>query len=245
MWCELGKSITIATVCLVTASTVLYDTADAVRQRNYTQQEFRSVLRGLGYKVKVSSEPLTNTEAKRAIQELQTGYKLKPADGVAGPKTQDYVASIVRILQSNLNVVLKPATPLPRNQFYSTRTEAAVKEFQKKLQLEETGIADLALRQRLDQEARTILDTNPAATPTTKPTRRPTRTRPRPTPTQTPVPEATSTPEATPTETPTPEVTSTPEATSTPDVTPTPDVTTTPTPTSSPTRKPSSTTPKK
>ena len=186
MWCGLGKSITIATVCLVTASTVIYDTADAVRQRNYTPQEFRSVLRGLGYKVKVSTEPLTNPEAKKAIQELQTGYRLKPADGFAGPKTQDFVASIVRILQSNLNVVLKPTTPLPRNQFYSTRTEAAVKELQKKLQLEETGIADLALRQRLDQEARSILDQNPAATPTTKPTRKPTRTTPRPKPTETP-----------------------------------------------------------
>jgi Putative peptidoglycan binding domain len=235
MWCGLGKSsFAIATVCLVTASTVISDTVDAARQRNYTPQEFRSALRGLGYKVKVSNEPLTNAEAKKAIQELQTGYKLKPADGIAGPRTQDYVASIIRILQSNLNVVLKPTTPLPRNQFYSTRTEAAVKEFQKKLQLEETGIADLVLRQRLDEEARKLVDKNPAATPTTKPTRRPTRTRttPKPTPTPTPTATETPTPEATPTETPTPEVTSTP------DVTPTPEVTSTATPTASPTTTP-------
>jgi hypothetical protein len=241
MWCGLGKSsFSVATVCLVTASAVLLNTADAVRQRNYTPQEFRSALRGLGYKVQVSSSPLTNAEAKRAIQELQTGYKLTPVDGLAGPKTQDYVAGIIRILQSNLNVVLKPSSPLPRNQFYSTRTETAVKQFQKKLQLEETGIADLALRQRLDQEARNILDKQPA-TPTTKPTGKP-----RTTPTPTPTPTETPTTEATPTETPTPEVTPTPEATSTPEVTPTPEVTSTPeaTPTVTPTRRPSRTTPR-
>ena len=242
MWCGLGKSsFSVATVCLVTASAVLLNTADAARQRNYTPQEFRSVLRGLGYKVQVSSSPLTNAEAKKAIQELQTGYKLTPADGLAGSKTQDYVANIIRILQSNLNLVLKPSTPLPRNQFYSTRTEAAVKEFQKKFQLEQTGIADLALRQKLDQEAKNILEKNPATTPTTKPTRKP-RTTPTPTPTatETPTPEATPTetptPEVTPTETPTPEVTPTPEATSTPTPTPTPRVT--------PTRRPNRTTPR-
>ena len=232
MWCGFGKSsFSIAVVCLVTASVVIPDTVNAVRQRNYTPREFRSVLRGLGYRVKVSNESLTNAEARKAIQEFQTGYKLKPADGIAGPRTQDFAASIIRILQSNLNVVLKPNPPLPRDQFYGTRTEAVVREFQKKYQFEETGIADLALRQRLDQEAKNSLNKQPTATPTTRPTVQP-RTTPRTKPTPTPAATTTPTPEVTPTETPTPEATSTPDATSTPEVTPS----VTPTPTVTPTR---------
>ncbi len=230
MWCGFRKSsFNIAAVCVVTASVVISVTADAVRQRNYTPQQFRAVLRGLGYKVKVSNEALTNAEARKAIQEFQTGYKLKPADGLAGPRTQDFAASILRILKSNLNVVLKPNPPLPRDQFYGTRTEAVVREFQKKYQLEETGIADLALRQRLNQEAKNTLDQQPTATPTTRPTGKP-RTTPTTKPTPTPTSTTTPTPEATPTEIPTPEVTSTPEVI--PTVTPT----VTPIPTATPTR---------
>ncbi|MBF2065705.1 MAG: peptidoglycan-binding protein [Calothrix sp. C42_A2020_038] len=220
MWCGIGKSsFSIATACLVTATVVISNTANAVRQRDYTPQQFRSVLRGLGYNVKVSSEPLTNADAKKAIQEFQTGYRLKPVDGLAGPKTQDFAAEIIQILQANLNLVMKPNPPLPRSQYYTPRTEAVVRSFQKKFQLEETGIADLALRQKLDAEAKSILGGN-ESTPTETPT-------PEATPTETPTPEVTPTetptPEATPTETPTPEAT--PTETPTPEATPTPTVT--------------------
>ncbi len=227
MWCGFGKSsLSIATACVVTATIVISDTANAQKQRVYTPQQFRAVLGGLGYKVKASNQPLTDVETKKAITEFQTGYKLKPVDGVAGLKTQNFAANIVRILQANLNVVMKPNPPLPRDQFYGTRTEAVVKEFQKKFQLQETGIADLALRQKLNEEAKNVLGNNPTSTTTTpaKPSRRkPTRVTPTPkatptetpevTPTETPTPEATGTPEVTPTETPTPEVTGTPTPT--------------------------------
>ncbi|NJL63525.1 MAG: peptidoglycan-binding protein [Methylacidiphilales bacterium] len=226
MWCGFGKSsLSIATACVVTATIVISDTVDAQQQRVYTPQQFRAVLRGLGYQVKASNQPLTDAETKKAITEFQTGYKLKPADGIAGLKTQNFAANIVRILQANLNVVMKPNPPLPRDQFYGTRTEAVVREFQKKFQLQETGIADLALRQKLNEEAKNILGNNPASTTTpAKPSRRkPARVTPTPkaTPTETPTPGAT--------ETPTPEVTGTPtpEATGTP----TPEATGTPTPT--------------
>ncbi|MBW4477485.1 MAG: peptidoglycan-binding protein [Tolypothrix brevis GSE-NOS-MK-07-07A] len=220
MWCGFGKSsISIAVVCLITASVVISDTATAARQRNYSPQQFRAVLRGLGYSVDLTNTPLTDAKTKKAIREFQTGYKLTPADGVAGPKTQDFAASIIQILQANLNAVLKSKTPLPRDQFYGKRTEAAVKEAQKKLQLQETGIADLAFRQRLNEEAKTSAGQpsteptpvpTPSPTPTTRPTIKPrTRTTPTPTPTVTP----TSSPEATPTPS--------PEATPTPTVTPT------------------------
>ncbi|MDB9379162.1 peptidoglycan-binding protein, partial [Nodularia sphaerocarpa] len=169
MWCGFGKSsVTIAVTCFVTASVVVADTAFAARQRNYTPEEFRSVLRGLGYDVKVTNTPLTDEETKKAISEFQRGYKLT-IDGVAGPQTQDFAANIVQILQANLNAVLQPKTPLPRDQFYRTQTETAVKEAQKKFQMEETGIANLRFRQRLNEEARKTI-TQPTPTPRATPT---------------------------------------------------------------------------
>jgi peptidoglycan hydrolase-like protein with peptidoglycan-binding domain len=237
MWCGFGKSsISVAVVCLITASVVISDTATAARQRNYSPQQFRAVLRGLGYSVDLTNTPLTDAKTKKAIREFQTGYKLTPADGVAGPKTQDFAASIIQILQANLNAVLKSKTPLPRDQFYGKRTEAAVKEAQKKLQLQETGIADLAFRQRLNEEAKTsggqpsteptpvptsspTPTTKPTTRPTTKPTTRPTtKPRTRTTPTPTPTVTPTSSPEATPT--PSPEATPTPTTSPTPSPTP-------------------------
>ncbi|MEA5571290.1 peptidoglycan-binding domain-containing protein [Calothrix sp. UHCC 0171] len=218
MWCRLGKSsLSIATVCVVTATIVISNTVDAQQQeRVYSPQQFRAVLRGLGYQVKVSNAALTDAETKKAITEFQTGYKLKPVDGIAGSKTQNFAANIVRILQANLNVVIKPNPPLPRDQFYGNRTETAVKEFQKKFQLEETGIADLALRQKLDQEAKNILGKQPA--PTTTPAK-PTRKKPAK-PTPTPTPTATETPTEKPTPTPTPTATETPTEKPTPTPTP-------------------------
>ncbi|MCX7595669.1 MAG: peptidoglycan-binding protein [Fischerella sp.] len=211
MWCEFGKSsVSAAVVCLVTTSIAIAQTATPAQQQIYTPQQFRSVLRGLGYKVTVSNAPLTDAETKKAVQEFQKGYKLQPADGIAGPKTQAFAAEIVRILQANLNLVAKPSPPLPRNRYYGPQTEAAVRQYQKKLGLTETGIADLALRQRLDKEAKEILET-PAAAPT-------------PSPTPTPTPE----------ETPSPTLTPTPGVTPSPTLTPTPGATPSPTPNSTP-----------
>ena len=154
MWCGFEKSsVTIAAICMVTASVTISDTVFAASQVNYTPQQFRSVLRGLGYKVKVTNTPLTDDETKKAIQAFQKGYKLT-ADGIAGEKTQNLAGHIIQILQANVNVVLKPKSPLPRDQFYGPQTEAAVKEFQRKFQLKETGIADLTLRHKLNEEAK-------------------------------------------------------------------------------------------
>ncbi len=133
MWCGFGKSsATFAATCLLTASIVIADTGFAAPQGTYTPQQFRAVLRGLGYTVKVTNTPLTDEETKKAIREFQTGYRLKPVDGIAGPQTQAYAANIVKILQGNLNAVVKPNPPLPRDQFYGPQTEAVVKEYQKK-----------------------------------------------------------------------------------------------------------------
>ncbi|MEH2419413.1 MAG: peptidoglycan-binding protein [Nostoc sp.] len=239
MWCGFGKSsATFAVTCLVTASLVIADTGFAASQKSYTPQQFRAVLRGLGYNVKVTNSALRDEETKKAIREFQTGYKLKPVDGIAGPKTQDFAANIVQILHRNLNAVLKPNPPLPRDHFYGSRTEEVVKEYQKKYQLQETGIANLALRQKLNEEAKTVFS-QPAATPTTTPTTKPTAkptTKPTAKPTSTPT-TPTSTP-TTPTSTPTTPTSTPTTPTSTPNTptsTPTTPTSTPTTPTSTPT----------
>ncbi|BAY28472.1 peptidoglycan-binding domain 1 [Nostoc carneum NIES-2107] len=232
MWCGFGKSsVTIATACLITASVVSASTSFAARQRNYTPQQFRAVLHGLGYKITVNNSPLTDNEAKQAIREFQKGYKLG-VDGIAGPKTQDWAAQIIQILQANLNAVVKPKTPLPRDQFYGPQTEAAVKEAQKKLQLQETGIADLAFRQKLNTEAKNAIG-KPAPSPTATPTSSPTAT-----PTSSPTATPTSSPTATPTSSPTATPTSSPTATPTSSPTATPTSSPTATPTATPTTSP-------
>jgi peptidoglycan hydrolase-like protein with peptidoglycan-binding domain len=235
MWCDFRKTgAVIAIASVMTVGVLGSYTAFAARQRNYTPQEFRAVLRGLGYQVKVTKGPLTDEETKKAINELQKGYKL-PITGQADPKTQDFVATIVQILQGNLNAVLKPQPPLPRNQFYGDRTEQLIKEYQKKNQLTETGIADLRLRQRLDEEAKKVVfgetkptptptatptsQPSPTATPTTKPTTRPTSkptTRPTTKPTTRPTSKPTTTPTTKPTTSPTSKPTTTPTTTPTP-----------------------------
>jgi peptidoglycan hydrolase-like protein with peptidoglycan-binding domain len=196
MWCGWHKSSTaVAVACVVTATVVVADTTFAARKRNYTPAEFRAVLRGLGYDVRITNTPLTDEETKKAITEFQTGYRLATVDGVASPATQDFAAQIVQILQANLNAVLKPQTPLPRDQFYGVQTEAAVTEAQKKFEMEPTGIADLRFRQRLNEEAKKVINQS--------------RPKPKPTPSPSPTPTPEATPEPIPSPTPTPEATPT------------------------------------
>ncbi|MEA5593980.1 peptidoglycan-binding protein [Rivularia sp. UHCC 0363] len=249
MWCEFSnRSISVITACVIAGSVAVSSTVLAARQRNYTPREFRSVLYGLGYDVGVSDAPLTDAQAKKAIREFQQGYKLG-VDGIAGPKTQDFAAEIVKSLKYNLNLVAKPNPKLRLDQFYGLTTQDAVKEYQEQLQVEKTGIADLALRQKLNQQAKQgtpqpepEATPSPIPSPTATPEVTPTPVFPEPTPTPTESPEATpevtpipeSTPEATPSPTATPEVTPTPvfpEATPTPTESPDDEATPTPTPT--------------
>ncbi len=98
MWCGWHKSsMAVAVACVVTATVVVADTTLAARKRNYTPAEFRAVLRGLGYDVRITNTPLTDEETKKAITEFQTGYRLTTVDGVASPATQDFAAQIVQI----------------------------------------------------------------------------------------------------------------------------------------------------
>ncbi|MBF2015649.1 MAG: peptidoglycan-binding protein [Rivularia sp. T60_A2020_040] len=210
MWCEFSnKSISVVTACVIVGSVAVSSTVLAARERNYTPREFRSVLYGLGYNVAVSDAPLTDAQTTKAIREFQQGYNIG-VDGIAGPNTQNLAADIVRSLKYNLNLVANPDPQLPLDQFYGPTTQEVVKKYQEQLQLEQTGIADLALRQRLNQQAKQETpESEPEATPS-------------PTPSPTATPEVTPTPvfpEVTPTPTTTPEVTPTPVF---PEATPTP-----------------------
>ncbi len=261
MWCGIRSTSTrITAICLVVAGVVTSNTAIALRKRNYTPTEFCGVLRGLGYEVEVSSTCLQDSQTKKAVSEFQKGYKLG-VDNITGEKTQNHAANIVKILQTNLNMVVKPKPPLPANQFYGPQTAAAVKKYQEKLKIEQTGIADLALRQRLDKEVKEMLDTSkPGATetPSSESTTNPqpeatTNKKPgvitTPNPgaatnkapgTTTPTPGATTTPTPGATTTPTPGATTSPTPEST--TAPTPGATTSPTPESTTSPNPGATT---
>ena len=121
----------------------------------YTPQEFRAVLRGLGYKVEANGNSLSEEQARQAIRDFQRQYKLV-VDGIAGPQTQDFAGDLVRNLQHNLNLVVKPSPVLPRNHFYSSQTEAAVQQFQKLFNLPVTGVASYEVRTQLNQAAKRI-----------------------------------------------------------------------------------------
>ena len=261
MWCGIKSASTkITAIFLVVTGIVTSSTAIASKKRNYTPKEFCGVLRGLGYQVTVSDTCLQNPQTKKAVREFQQGYKLG-VDSITGSETQNHAADIVKILQTNLNMVVKPEPSLPVNQFYGPQTEAAVKKYQEKLKVEQTGIADLALRQQLNKEAKEMLDTTPTpepkptpgttstptpeATPTNSTPGAPTTPTPGATPTLTPGGTSTPTPGATPTLTPGAPTTPTPGATPTPTPgatsTPTPGATPTPTPEETPTPTPGAT----
>ena len=219
MWNRYGIPIFAISIGLA-ASFVSYDAAYAARTKDYTPREFRSVLRGFGYDVTVADTPLTDQATVAAIRQFQQGYKIQ-ADGVAGPQTQDLAANLVRILQANLNLVLKPSPALPRTQYYGSLTEAAIRRYQQQANVPVTGIATLAVRQQLDQEAQRILKNQSPA-----PSVAPTQTTPEPSPAPSPTPSPTPSPQTTPA----------PSPTTSPQTTPSPSPQRTPVP--SPTRSP-------
>ena len=165
MWNRYVMPITAISIGLA-ASLVSYEFTYAGRSRNYTPRELRSVLRGFGYNVTLG-DTLTDQATIAAIRQFQQGYRIQ-VDGTAGPQTQDLAATLVQILQANLNLVLKPSPALPRTQFYGPLTEAAVRRYQQQAGLPVTGIATLQVRQRLDGDAERILNNQspaPSAAP--------------------------------------------------------------------------------
>lgn len=176
MWCRWGIVLTVACTTVVSCKLAI---AEPIV--DYQPQEVRLVLRGLGYDIPATGDKLTDEATRQAIRYVQKRYKLR-VDGVVGDRTRDLLATLVQNLQGSLNLVVKPDPPLPANQYFGPQTKAAVQAFQKQFQLPVTGIANIEIRARLDQEAKRVLGKLPSVSPS--PTASPTQT-PSPTPTPT------------------------------------------------------------
>ena len=103
MWGSLVTTFALVTLSLA-ISLFDYAPALALRSRNYTKSEFRTLLRSLGYPVELG-ETLNDTASKRAIREFQEQNKLS-VDGTANSQTQDVAADLIVNLQNSLNLSL-------------------------------------------------------------------------------------------------------------------------------------------
>lgn len=112
-------------------------------------------MKGLGYNVYHNGDTLNDARTQQAIRDFQRQYNLL-VDGIAGSQTQDVAGDIVRIMQHNLNLVVKPNPRLPLNYFYTPGTQAAVGQFQRLFNLPVTGIASLEVRNQLNKAAKRI-----------------------------------------------------------------------------------------
>lgn len=166
MWGKLGTVLMIVSLGLLPSLASSQETVTCNLQqidpelivnlnRRYSPAEFRQLLRGLGYKVTFGNI-LFDRNSKQAIRQFQEGYKLE-IDGTANQQTQELAADLLTNLHASLNLVVKPDPLLPRNQFYGPHTEAAIRKFQKQYNFEETGIATLPVRMKLDTEAKKVL----------------------------------------------------------------------------------------
>jgi peptidoglycan hydrolase-like protein with peptidoglycan-binding domain len=131
---------------------------------NYTNAQFRSILNGHGFDGTSAADPyfpissneasLTDKATVEAIKAFQTYFQLQ-VDGIAGPLTMSKAEQAMRVLQYNLNVVVK--ANLPANQpFYGPKTVAAVKEFERRYGYPVDGVANLSVRKRLNDLARQL-----------------------------------------------------------------------------------------
>lgn len=168
MWARLGTTLILISLSLTAGMASAQEAPSCeLRQldaelivnlnRNYSPAEFRQLLRGFGYNVKFG-DILFDRATKQEIRAFQEGYKIE-VDGTANQQTQELAADLLTNLHASLNLVIKPDPLLPRNQFYGPRTEAAIRRFQKQYGFEETGIATLPVRLKIDTEAKKVLCT--------------------------------------------------------------------------------------
>lgn len=130
----------------------------------YSNAQLRSILYGHGFgytpepdpyfPISSFEGPLTDQLTVDAIKAFQTYFQLK-VDGIAGPITMAKAEQAMRVLQANLNLVVK--ANLPANQpFYGPKTVAAVKEFERRYGYPVDGVANLTVRKHLNDLARPI-----------------------------------------------------------------------------------------
>jgi len=118
----------------------------------YTEPEIKAILAGLGYDINPQA-PLSDPATVSAIRALQQNYGLS-VTGAIDRATEDKFSSVMRNLRNNLRLLLKSNFAIA--QYYDAATQAAVRQFQSQYGLRVNGIANLAVRQRIDTEARKL-----------------------------------------------------------------------------------------
>lgn len=126
----------------------------------YTNAQFRSILNGHtfsnfpdpSFPISNNGAPLTDRATVNAVKAFQTYYKLT-VDGIVGSITMAKAEQAMRVLQANLNRAVNASLP-PNQPFYGPRTVEAVKEFERRYGYNVDGIANLVVRQRLNDLAR-------------------------------------------------------------------------------------------
>jgi peptidoglycan hydrolase-like protein with peptidoglycan-binding domain len=119
----------------------------------YSLSQFKAVLNGLGYKLGPNGlggnySDTLDPYTQAAIQEFQIQYHL-PVTKVLDSATQAKARQLIRNLQHSLNLIVN--AQLPINEFYGARTVQAVMLFQQQHNLPVTGVANLSVRQQLDE----------------------------------------------------------------------------------------------
>jgi N-acetyl-anhydromuramyl-L-alanine amidase AmpD len=154
VWCRKKKTHTKdeKSMAIQGVSTPERQTTQGFRIPDYSKNNYKelmNILDGFGY---INPEDISKDFDKKALIDFQKYMKLT-ADGVYGPKTQEKLAEVMRILHGNLNKVL--GTNFSFNEpFYGPKTTEAVEKFQKKYNVgAPAGQANLVTRTRLAEEA--------------------------------------------------------------------------------------------
>lgn len=116
----------------------------------YTEAQLKAILLGLGYDINANAG-LSDPPTVRSIREVQSLYGLSET-GQPDRATQNQLASIVRNLRNNLKTILQSNLPITR--YYDNAARSAVREFQSRNKLPQTGVANLQVRSDIDRAAR-------------------------------------------------------------------------------------------
>ncbi len=116
----------------------------------YTEAQLKAILLGLGYDINPRAA-LNDSPTVRAVREIQSLYGLSET-GQPDRATQERLSAIVRNLRNNLRTILQ--TDLPITQYYDNAARSAVRQFQSRYKLRQTGVANLQVRSEIDRIAR-------------------------------------------------------------------------------------------
>ena len=122
----------------------------------YSLTQIKEVLDGLGYNlgpngINGNYDATLDIYTQAALREFQAQYSL-PITGRLDAATEVKAGQIVKNLQYSLNLTIN--SKLPVSEFYGPLTLRAMKTFQQTYGLPATGIANLTVRKKLDEEAK-------------------------------------------------------------------------------------------